>query len=87
MKIRYTGLEPVMELPIPGACLTFPRMKWLDPAQLAEEALVPAVHVEIAVRGLGPDWETDDTKPAKRPKRPPKAEPEHAPDLPVTGHE
>lgn len=62
MKVRYRGPEEAIDLALPGACLTFPRLKWLDPAKLADEAGVPAHHLDVILGALGDDWETDDDK-------------------------
>lgn len=71
-RIRYVGDAPAVDLAIPGACLQFERGKWEDPAALCSEAHVPVSHLEIVLRGLGPDWEfekprksTATTSPAK----------------------
>lgn len=66
MRVRFTGDDESRDLAISGACLVFPRGKWLDPEQLAAEANVPVEHLAIVVRGLGPGWEIDEKPPRTR---------------------
>lgn len=70
MKIRYVGPEPEVLLSIPGASLVCTKGEWLDPEAAAEEAFIPASHVEIVVRGLvdHPDWDVQGL-PGAKPKK------------------
>lgn len=64
MKVRYTGDDEARDLALSGGFIVFPRMQWVDIEEAAEEAGIAAHHLKLAVKGLGPDWETE--KPAAR---------------------
>lgn len=67
MRVRYVGPEDAIELAVPGACLTFPRGKWLDPEKVALAASVPVHHLDIILGSLGEAWEIEDeSKPDAR---------------------
>lgn len=62
MRVRYIGPDAARDLAFPGGCITFDAGKWQDIGDALAGASIPAHHAEIVVRGLGPDWETDDKK-------------------------
>ena len=80
-RIRYTGPLAAVDLAVPGACLTFERMKWQDPGRLCEDASVPVEHLTIVLAGLGEDWEREGpVKAARTRKRAAESEPDPVPD-------
>jgi hypothetical protein len=70
-RYRYTGPDESRDLALSGGVITFPRMKWVDPARAADEAGIDNAdaHLEIALRGLGPDFEPEGPKKAARTRK------------------
>lgn len=61
MRVRYTGPEEAVDLALPGACIQFERLTWLDLEEACEAAGIDPAHAAIAARGLktSPVWEID----------------------------
>lgn len=68
-RYRYVGPDAARDLPIPGAVIQFPRMKWVDPEKAAVDANVDPRHLTIVLAGLGDEWEAEGPKKAARTRR------------------